>query len=1124
VPNANSKPLDDDLHGFDFLAEISMKVNENPDDDEYFYFCRKVLDDIGNKPPSRSKLVEITRKFNSKFAVFLVLIFEYEVSGDKFITLSVTQSHKRKTNTEGGDNIVEKVILLKDINLKNPHPAHTQILNDLQKVYQKDKTLNEIKEGYLDILSVENLNERFYSDLFQYFERFRNDSNDINYLKGLVRFFGRILFIKFLEKVSIFENKTLNINSFKQWLDKVKALNPDATYQQILDNLCFGTFNKNLAFRDYDNLTNISPLSKTKTIQHFDFLPYLNGGLFDKNNLVDTINLSDDEYYIKNLTNNDWKHAFGLSEAKKKTSSSWNTGIFNLFDKYNFSAEESDSEANIFGIDPEMLGRIMENLLASINENDSAQKSARKSDGAYYTPKNVVQMMCQKALAKYIKLEYTEHNADKIIAKIDKLRVLDPAVGSGAFPMGILNEISYILHKVDSSGNKWFEYQTRGLDSTYKKRLQLQDSQYIRKLYILKKCIYGCDINPIALDMCKLRCWLSLVTTSKVTKENERITLENLPNLDFKFWCADSVNRDTDYSLFSSNFLESLVDDFESFFEDTMDKKTHLEAIGKKTDDYFKQNTNFANYLCQNNQADFRLIRTILPVMFPEVFTKHKGFNMIIANPPYGVELQKADVLKTQYRLGSKDSYGIFLADSFGEILQDGGVICQIVSDTFLTIKSHRQLREQILGQTQIHEIVRVHPNTFDATVNTAIVLMTKQTPDLTQNIVVADLTSLPTRKPKNPRTYETYKDEKQFKKVYADLTPHSDRDYAVFEYPQGLVNSCSTKPFFVGSPKLFRFMDDTKTKLAGDKSVPTRNIEINGRTIQVCKFGDIAEIRQGLATGDNNSYLYQNPTARGNYKNINEYQEFLLTNDDLARITDTDEIRLKVIHNGIHKTKDEADFDPERYFGGRYIVPHDKGGEGNVSTGFLPNYFVPTDYYIDWSSWAVGRMKTLTIGERDGNSRTEKCAVIRSPDKYFQNGITLSHTGEYSPMFRVNVPNPFNVAGSSIFTEINISYTLGIICSKLIKYIFKNCINSTVNASEDPIKEIPFVLEQNTRIIELVEQIIAKQKLEPRYDYGSNEQKQIDALVYELYCLNDEDIKEVENWYARRYPRLVGV
>ena len=364
------------------------------------------------------------------------------------------------------------IFLLKDIDTVNLHPAHIQILEDLQKVSQKDTTLTEIKEKYLDILSIENLNERFYSDLFQYFERFRNGSNDINYLKGLVRFFGRILFVKFLEKVDIFENKTLGISNFQQWLDKVKDLNPNATYQQILNNLCFGTFNKNLVIRNYDDLTSTSPLSKIKTIEYFNFLPYLNGGLFEENNLVDTVDLSDEKYYIKNLLNNDWKPAFGLAEAKKKTASSWNTGIFNLFDKYNFSAEENDEETSIFGIDPEMLGRIMENLLASINENDSAQKSARKSDGAYYTPKNVVQMMCQKALAKYLQLEYTEANADQIIGKIDLLRVLDPAVGSGAFPMGMLGEIANVLKKVDKSGDKWFDYQTRGLDLVYKRRIK----------------------------------------------------------------------------------------------------------------------------------------------------------------------------------------------------------------------------------------------------------------------------------------------------------------------------------------------------------------------------------------------------------------------------------------------------------------------------------------------------------------------------------------------------------------------------------------------------------------------------------------------------------------------------
>jgi len=100
-----------------------------------------------------------------------------------------------------------------------------------------------------------------------------------------------------------------------------------------------------------------------------------------------------------------------------------------------------------------------------------------------------------------------------------------------------------------------------------------------------------------------------------------------------------------------------------------------------------------------------------------------------------------------------------------------------------------------------------------------------------------------------------------------------------------------------------------------------------------------------------------------------------LLTNDELLEIATNERPRLKVIEFGIHKSKDEPNFDPDRWFEGRYIVPYDKGGESDTESGWLPNYYVPTNYFIDWSTWAVNRLKTLTYDERDGKGGTGLCS-----------------------------------------------------------------------------------------------------------------------------------------------------
>ncbi len=283
-------------------------------------------------------------------------------------------------------------------------------------------------------------------------------------------------------------------------------------------------------------------------------------------------------------------------------------------------------------------------------------------------------------------------------------------------------------------------------------------------------------------------------------------------------------------------------------------------------------------------------------------------------------------------------------------------------------------------------------------------------------------------------------------------------------------------------------------------------------------RFGDIADIRVGLQTGDNDYYLYQNPDARGNYKNIKQHKDFLLTEKDLEKIVNNEGLRLKVIENGFHKSKSEKNFDEDSWFGGRYIVPYDKGGESDTDTGWLPNYFVPTNYFIDWSQESVSRLKTYKSKNKQGGGIASRFQNI---EYYFKKGLTLSYTGQYAPNIRLNSIGVFDVGGSSIFTNFNQLQLMGNFACKITKYIGKNWIDHTVNFQVDENKEIPILVAVNRKICEFVSAIIQKQEKNPRYDYISYEQKEIDKLVYEMYGLNKDDIREVETWYARRYPKL---
>ena len=199
--------------------------------------------------------------------------------------------------------------------------------------------------------------------------------------------------------------------------------------------------------------------------------------------------------------------------------------------------------------------------------------------------------------------------------------------------------------------------------------------------------------------------------------------------------------------------------------------------------------------------------------------------------------------------------------------------------------------------------------------------------------------------------------------------------------------------------------------------------------------------------------------------------------------------------------------------------MPYDKGEESDSKEGWLPNYYVPTNYFIDWSKESVKELY-------DRRSWSKKKSAMRNSQYWFKKGITFSLTGQYCPTFRVSSKSMFDNNGSKLFLdEHNVEILLGYLCSKLNRFLFNIFIDHTVHAQVDEMKNIilpnfSFMNRDQEKLRNLVTQIINKQKSNLRYDYMTDEQVEIDRLVYQMYNLNDEDIAEVENWYFRRYPK----
>ncbi|MFH1956508.1 MAG: DNA methyltransferase [Patescibacteria group bacterium] len=634
--------------------------------------------------------------------------------------------------------------------------------------------------------------------------------------------------------------------------------------------------------------------------------------------------------------------------------------ILNFFENYNFTIDENSPDDQEVSIDPEMLGKVFENTLA---------EEERGKKGTFYTPKEVVHFMVKDSLWQFLQ---NETNIDKgklhelvyhkkeiedlgltkdeirlLDNKLEHIKVLDPAVGSAAFPVEMMQVLVDLRKRLNVNVGKNINEVT------------------LKKAFI-KNNLYGVDIDPGAIEIAKLRLWLSLIV------DYQKSEAEPLPNLDFQFRVGNSLQeRIDDIDIFQEGIvgLHGLFKS-ESEYEKMKDKmiaikdKFYLSDNEGEKKKLKKQFDNLEHELIQavlknydkqfNSQIDNvdalvkgqkhvkvqkEIKKTIKKIAnleqkikdgtyklfkpdfhFSEVFDRKDkegntvgGFDIVIGNPPYGVKVE--DDIKEWHGLGSKDSYGIFVSTALKRFLKQGGILSYIVSDTWLTIKTHKSLREQVLAK-QLHKIIRVHQDCFEATVNACIISVTNSF-DNNSKLIAADLTNISTRK----------EVEGMREKLYhlKDFIGQSTSKFAVYEYNQDLIKTNSNLPIFVGSPKLFALMNDvdcqTTEKEIGGKKIKVRQIKMNGKAVGLVRFGDIADVRVGLQTGDNKSYLFQNPEARGSYRSIAPYKEFLLTERDLEKIASNEILRHKVIQKGFYKSKNENDFDEDLWFNGKSLL-----------------------------------------------------------------------------------------------------------------------------------------------------------------------------------------------------------
>lgn len=496
---------------------------------------------------------------------------------------------------------------------------------------------NEIAASFTKLIGGKRDGKTFEKELNIY-----SVTNQNKYAEFAVRLIGRIVFCWFLK-----EKKSENgIPLIPEKMLSAAAIAESSNYyHDVLEPLFFELLNTNQNRRK----------GKFAHEEIYKQIPYLNGGLFAPH--------LDDKYKYSPATQTG---QYGIVTIPNE----WFAHFFSVLSQYNFTVDENTSYDIELSIDPEMLGRIFENLLAEINPETG--ENAKKSTGSFYTPRDIVDYMVDNSIFEYLKsktgidnarlkalLSYSKDDDDiavftkeekkAIINALYTVTVLDPACGSGAFPIGMLQKIVYMLQEIDPEANLWFDEIIKGtpiyVRKAFEEKFSNGELNYIRKLTVIEKSIFGVDIQPIAVEIARLRCFLSLVIEEKVMDTEPNRGIKPLPSLDFKFIIANSLiplEENKQISLFENqDHIEELKTVREEYFNADNERKSELREEFSDIQKRMLQTT--IDQYTKLPSKRYELLYRWSPFkneatdwFDPEwMFGVKDGFDIVIANPPY---------------------------------------------------------------------------------------------------------------------------------------------------------------------------------------------------------------------------------------------------------------------------------------------------------------------------------------------------------------------------------------------------------------------------------------------------------------------------------------------------------
>ncbi|MBG8553995.1 Eco57I restriction-modification methylase domain-containing protein [Hymenobacter guriensis] len=850
--------------------------------------------------PTRTEVAELTRAFNrASYHLPVLLLLRYPALLAPHTTrlaLAASERGPYMQTWRAGEK-VGKISILYDINPapEQLHAGHERLLERL-KVPGDIQTLEALSNYWNAVLNVQLLNKDFYRELSNwYFWAIRqvktpaydgDQGDDVRNATAMIRLITRLIFTWFLKEKHLVPDGLFEQDYVYGKLLKPATEDPHGStyYKAVLQNLFFATLNTEM--RDQDGQPNrvfrpskrnernqnaaygeagflryealFTTSGKALALELFNHIPFLNGGLFEcldptpkakeTRQLIDCfsdanqdkMSVPDELFFGSERVMNLAGEYGDMARKREKV-----RGLLRILKGYTFTITENTPLEEEVALDPELLGKVFENLLAAYNP--ETQTTARKQTGSFYTPREVVEYMVDESLLAYLRPylptgtlpaptlvqtvdqpnqnlfgqtipqqatlnltppagpapvapdaeaalrsllanpdllnPFDDATTGVLIQALDQLKLLDPACGSGAFPMGALQRLSYLLARLDPSNDRWKQQQIeralapirddlrklgtlsdaqirtkaeemakqriKEIEETFSDAYQLD---YARKLYFIENCLYGVDLQPIAVQITKLRCFIALLVEQKGTGNHARQAKNNLgilplPNLETKFVAANTLlqleaaggqqSAVTERAQELQAELRRVRHDY--FTVRSRKKKLELKAQDETIRESLRRELQFslngpdAQRLATWNPYDLRESAAFFsPAWMLGVDT---GFDVVIGNPPY-VRQEKFTGMKPALQkhypgtyTGTADLY-VYFYDRSLQALRPGGILCFITSNKFYRAGYGNKLRAMLTNSTTLLSLIDFgDAPVFDAIAYPTILLTQKAKP-----------------------------------------------------------------------------------------------------------------------------------------------------------------------------------------------------------------------------------------------------------------------------------------------------------------------------------------------------------------------------------------------------------